>query len=71
MNIRIKKKKGIIKNSNIIFRLMLERVIRLKYDNIRYKNIPRFRYKQMYIVCERKQKYLSNKFNSRKAEEKE
>ena len=64
MNKRIKKKKGIIKNSNRIFRKVLERTIRLKYSNI-----PRFQYKQMYIVCMRKQKYLSNKFNSRKAEE--
>ena len=65
MNKRIKKKKGIIENSNRIFRKVLERVIRMKYSNIN----PRFRYKQMYIVCERKQKFLSNKFNSRKAEE--
>lgn len=64
MNKRIKKKKGLIKNSNRIFRKVLERVIRLKYGNI-----PRFQYKQMYIVCMRKQKYLSNKFNSRKVEE--
>ena len=65
MNKRIKKKKCKIDNSNRIFRAVLERVIRLKYPNI-----PRFQYKQMYIVCMRKQKYLSNKFNSRKAEEK-
>ena len=64
MNKRIKKKKGIIKNSNRIFRKVLERVIRLKYSNI-----PKFQYKQMYIVCMRKQKFLSNKFNSRKVEE--
>ena len=65
MNKRIKKKKGKIDNSNIIFRKVLERVIRLKYSNI-----PRFQYKQMYITCMRKQKFLSNKFNnSRKAEE--
>lgn len=64
MNKRIKKKKGMIENSNRIFRKVLERVIRMKYGNI-----PRFQYKQMYIVCMRKQKYLSIKFNSRKAEE--
>ena len=64
MNKRIKKKKGMIENSNRIFRKVLERVIRMKYGNI-----PRFQYKQMYIVCMRKQKFLSNKFNSRKAEE--
>jgi hypothetical protein len=63
MNKRIKKKKGMIENSNRIFRKVLERVIRMKYGNI-----PRFQYKQMYIVCMRKQKYLSNKFNSRKVE---
>lgn len=63
MNKRIKKKKGLIKNSARFARVLLERVIRLKYSNI-----PRFQYKQMYIVCERKQKFLSNKFNSRKAE---
>lgn len=63
MNKRIKKKKGLIDNSNRMFRALLEQVIRLKYSNI-----PRFQYKQMYIVCMRKQKYLSNKFNSRKVE---
>ena len=65
MNKQKKKKKGLIKNSTRFARVLLERVIRLKYSNI-----PRFQYKQMYIVCMRKQKYLSNKFNSRKAEEK-
>lgn len=65
MNKRIKKKKGLIENSARFARVLLERVIRLKYSNI-----PRFQYKQMYIVCMRKQKFLSNKFNSRKAEEK-
>lgn len=64
MNKRIKKKKGLINNSARIFRKLLEAVIRLKYSNI-----PRFQYKQMYIVCMRKQKFLSNKFNSRKVEE--
>lgn len=64
MNKRIKKKKGMIYNSNRIFRALLEAVIQIKYSNI-----PRFQYKQMYIVCMRKQKFLSNKFNSRKAEE--
>lgn len=64
MNKRIKKKKGLIENSNRTFREVLERAIRLKYSNI-----PRFQYKQMYIVCMRKQKFLSNKFNSRKVEE--
>lgn len=63
MNKRIKKNKGIIKNSSRVHRVLLEGVIRLKYSNI-----PRFRYKQMYIVCVRKQKFLSNKFNSRKVE---
>ena len=64
MNKRIKKKKGLIDNPNRVFRALLEAVIRLKYSNI-----PQFQYKQMYIVCMRKQKFLSNKFNSRKAEE--
>lgn len=64
MNKRIKKKKGLIDNSNRRFRAILERAIRLKYSNI-----PRFQYKQMYIICEKKQKFLSNKFNSRKVEE--
>ncbi len=64
MNKRIKKKKGKIDSSNRIFRKVLEQVIRLKYSNI-----PRFQYKQMYITCMRKQKFLSNKFNSRKVEE--
>lgn len=63
MNKRIKKKKGIIKNSARFHRTLLESVVRLKYSNI-----PRFQYKQMYIVCMRKQKFLSNKFNSRKVE---
>lgn len=63
MNKRIKKKKGLIENSSKTHRLLLERAVRLKYSNI-----PRFQYKQMYIVCKRKQKFLSNKFNSRKAE---
>ena len=51
MNTRIKKKKGLIKNSTRFARVLLERAIRLKYSNI-----PRFQYKQMYIVCMRKQK---------------
>lgn len=63
MNKRIKKKKGIIKNSARFHRTLLESVVRLKYSNI-----PRFRYKQMYITCMRKQKFLSKKFNSRKVE---
>lgn len=66
MNKRIKKKKGLINNSNRKFRFLLEIIIRL-----RYSNIPRLPYKQMCIACTRKQKFLSNKFNSRKAEEKE
>lgn len=40
MNKRIKKKKGMIENSNRIFRALLEKVIRMKYGNI-----PRFQYK--------------------------